>query len=221
MRTRSARRAPGAGVVVSVDVAVLTVRDRHVLILTGPGTSEGKRQLPWASVTRGESLEASAKRAVRLASGIVPPWLEQSGAFSGDTDHPGNSFVSVGFAASVPPGDPPGSHVWAAINRAGLGERHKMMAQAALKHVRSQLDHAPVAFQMLPRDFTLTELQHVYEALLGRRLHKASFRRALLASWLVEPSGEWRVAERGRPAQLFTYAPRRQRQHPSTLRFDI
>jgi hypothetical protein len=73
----------------------------------------------------------------------------------------------------------------------------------------------------LPALFTLTDLQQAYELLLGRRLHKASFRRALHASWLVEPTDGWRSEGRGRPAQLFRYSPRKRRGHHRGVRFDL
>ena len=63
-----------------------------------------------------------------------------------------------------------------------------------------------------------------YEILLGRRLHKASFRRALQAAYLVEPTDEWRSEGRGRPAQLFTFAPRKRRASQGSrraVRFDL
>jgi 8-oxo-dGTP diphosphatase len=73
----------------------------------------------------------------------------------------------------------------------------------------------------LPQRFTLSDLQRVYEIMLGRRLHKASFRRALQAATLVEPTDEWRSEGRGRPAQLFRYAPKRRRRVRRGLRFDL
>jgi 8-oxo-dGTP diphosphatase len=87
--------------------------------------------------------------------------------------------------------------------------------------VRDRLDQAPIAFRLLPPTFTLTELQAMYELLLGRRLHKASFRRALQGAWLVEPTEEWRSEGRGRPAQLFRYAPRRRRSARRGVRFEL
>ena len=87
--------------------------------------------------------------------------------------------------------------------------------------IRARLDQAPIAFRLLPPTFTLSELQQTYELLLGRRLHKASFRRALQAAWLVEPTDEWRSEGRGRPAQLFRYAPRRRRNQRRGVRFDL
>jgi hypothetical protein len=92
---------------------------------------------------------------------------------------------------------------------------------AAVAVVRRRVDQSPLAFRLLPAAFTLSELQSIYELLLGRRLHKASFRRALQAASLVEPTDEWRSEGRGRPAQLFRYAPRRRRGVRRGVRFDL
>jgi 8-oxo-dGTP diphosphatase len=74
---------------------------------------------------------------------------------------------------------------------------------------------------LLPATFTLSELQHMYELLLGRRLHKASFRRALAAAALVEPTDEWRSEGRGRPAQLYRFGPKKRRRGRRGVRFDL
>ena len=93
------------------------------------------------------------------------------------------------------------------------------MLEAVLTSLRMRLDHGPIAFHLLPPTFTLTQLQEIYELLLGRRLHKASFRRSLHAAWLVEPTDEWRSEGRGRPAQLFRYAPKKRRGGRRGVRF--
>jgi len=93
--------------------------------------------------------------------------------------------------------------------------------QHAVSVVRDRMDISPVAFRLLPASFTLSELQQMYELLLGKRLHKASFRRALQAAWLVEPTDEWRSEGRGRPAQLYRYAPKKRRKGRRGVRFDL
>jgi 8-oxo-dGTP diphosphatase len=95
------------------------------------------------------------------------------------------------------------------------------MVEAATKTIQGRLDQAPIAFRLLPGTFTLSELQQMYELLLGKRLHKASFRRALQGAWLVEPTDEWRSEGRGRPAQLFRYAPKKRRRAHRGVRFDF
>ena len=102
-----------------------------------------------------------------------------------------------------------------------LAPRHRTIVDRAAAVVRQRVDQSPVAFRLLPPMFTLSDLQAVYELLLGRRLHKASFRRALQASYLVEPSDEWRSEGRGRPAQLFRFAPKKRRGARRGVRFDL
>jgi hypothetical protein len=102
-----------------------------------------------------------------------------------------------------------------------LPERQRRMVAGALDAVRTRLEQAPVAFSMLPKEFTLSDLQQTYETVLSRRLHKASFRRALQAAFLVEPTGEWRGEGRGRPAQLYRYAPRRRKGRRGGVRLDL
>ena len=102
-----------------------------------------------------------------------------------------------------------------------LSPRQRAIIEASTDSARQKIDSTPVAFRLLPQRFTLSDLQRVYEIMLGRRLHKASFRRALQAATLVEPTDEWRSEGRGRPAQLFRYAPKRKRRVRRGLRFDL
>lgn len=95
------------------------------------------------------------------------------------------------------------------------------MVGGALALLRERLDVTPVAFHLLPEVFTLSQLQEVYELVLGHSLHKASFRRALQAASLVRPLAQWRTEGRGRPAQLYRYAPRKRRGIRRGVRFDI
>jgi hypothetical protein len=95
------------------------------------------------------------------------------------------------------------------------------MVEGAVDAIRRRMDQSPLAFRLLPSAFTLSELQSIYELLLGRSLHKASFRRALQAAMLVEPTDEWKSEGRGRPAQLYRYAPRKKRGSRRGVRFDL
>jgi 8-oxo-dGTP diphosphatase len=150
-------------------------------------------------------------------------WCEQAGAFGDTKKHAVNADVSVCFVGVVPAVTTPhAGFAWHALNDLpALPPRQADMVDAALVYVRDRMDYAPVAFRLLPQEFTLSELQQTYELLLGRRLHKASFRRALQAAWLVEPTDEWRSEGRGRPAQLYRYAPRRRRGNRRGVRFDL
>ena len=107
-----------------------------------------------------------------------------------------------------------------AESAASLGGPARHLVDDAVEAVGTWLDRSPVAFKLLPTAFTLSELQDVYEVLLGRSLHKASFRRALQSARLVTPTKEWRSEGRGRPAQLFRFAPRARKGSRRGVRFD-
>ncbi len=142
----------------------------------------------------------------------------------GERRHPVDADLSVAFVGAVPVGtlsSPGDSVAWfPVLELPQLAPRQRTIVAAALELVRQRVDYAPIAFRMLPPTFTLSDLQRVYEILLGHRLHKASFRRTLAAASLVEATDEWRTQGRGRPAQLFRLAAKRRRRPRRGVRFD-
>ena len=75
----------------------------------------------------------------------------------------------------------------------------------AIARLRAKLKYRPVVFELMPGEFTLTELQRTVEAISGRHLHKQNFRRLVETTALVEPTGETSTATGGRPAALFRF----------------
>jgi 8-oxo-dGTP diphosphatase len=209
----------------SVDVLVVTAMGPELAILFARNSSERERwALPWRIPQAGEALDAAAARVAHDALGESPIWMEQIGAFGDGKRHPSDSDVSVAYAGLVPheTASPRAGYTWFPMgDLPPLSPRQRAMVEAAARNIQSRLDQAPVAFRLLPPMFTLSELQQMYELLTGKRLHKASFRRALQAAWLVEPTDEWRSEGRGRPAQLFRYAPKKRRRPHRGVRFDF
>jgi 8-oxo-dGTP diphosphatase len=194
-----------------------------VLLVRGPAQSREKWQLPWRSLRPEETLDDEAAKLARKTLDTTPALIEQIRAFGDGRRHPSGSELSVAFLALVD-GDTgagyEGDATWFAVDDLpSLPPRQRGMLEAVLTSLRMRLDHGPIAFHLLPPTFTLTQLQEIYELLLGRRLHKASFRRSLHAAWLVEPTDEWRSEGRGRPAQLFRYAPKKRRGGRRGVRF--
>ncbi len=93
----------------------------------------------------------------------------------------------------------------------GVSPRQRTAVTAAVRTLRDRTALDGIAFHLLPERFTLAALQATHELLLERRLHKASFRRALAAADLVEATDEWQSEGRGRPAQLFRWVAGAQR----------
>lgn len=89
----------------------------------------------------------------------------------------------------------------------GLSMRfdHRRILATAMGRLRAKLKYRPVVFELLPGEFTLTELQHTVEAISGRHLHKQNFRRLVESGALVEPTGVTSTQTGGRPAALFRF----------------
>lgn len=82
---------------------------------------------------------------------------------------------------------------------------HRRILATAIARLRAKLKYRPVVFELLPGEFTLTDLQRTVEAISGRHLHKQNFRRLVESGALVEPTGEMSTQTGGRPAALFRF----------------
>lgn len=204
----------------TIDLVLCSVRHgrMHVLVVTsGRGAT-----LPFQWADDDASLEAAAHALTRTHTGHTAAWLT-AGAATASKRHPAGAALSVPFVGVVGPTAAARAHAaWHPLDALpSLAPRQRAMAESALETLRLHMDVAPVAFRLLAPEFTLAELQQAYELLLGRRLHKASFRRALQSAYLVAPTDEWRSEGRGRPAQLFRYAPSKRRGTHRSVRFDL
>jgi len=212
---------PGAGTtrvpIAELLLACCTVRGGQLMVLVQAGRSAA---LPHRAIARGDSLETAADRLARDVLGGAPAWMSQARA---ETLAGSGASFAVTYAAIVRSDtDTPTGWQWMSATRPrGLSARDAGAVVASTTLLRDRMDLEPIAFRMLPPHFTLSELQALYELLLGRRLHKASFRRVLNAAFLVAPTDHWRSEGRGRPAQLFRYAPRRGRKGRRPVRLEL
>jgi 8-oxo-dGTP diphosphatase len=213
MPSRPAAGRAGLRATISIDIVVLAPSGGQ-LVVFAPHEDRGRRSLPSGAPRAGESLEAAAARIARAALGAGVAWLEQVATrMEGDA-------ATVLFAGLAPAPDD-GDDAWIPRERsAALGAAARREIDDAATAAGIWLDRTPVAFRLLPASFTLSELQEVYEAILGRTLHKASFRRALQSARLVMPTREWRSEGRGRPAQLYRFVPRAPKASRRGVRFD-
>lgn len=221
-----APRASVRTLTAAVDVVLLTPRDGAISVLLLRAQDSQARDrwlLPWDSLRAEETPEVAAARIARNALGAAPAALEQLITLGDGRRHPGDARLSVAYIGIVPQGATASiGAVWVPVDRLPvIAPRQRATVDAAVEGLRRRIDQSPLAFRLLPAAFTLSELQSIYELLLGRRLHKASFRRALQAALLVEPTEEWRSEGRGRPAQLFRYSPRKRRGGQRGVRFDL
>jgi len=159
--------------------------------------------LPWDGA-RDESLDAAASRIARGAGIAAPSALIQVAAAADRAAHPGNAGTSVAYLLLTRDVPPAPNYAWYELGKLpSLPGRHARLVAVAVARLRELAVAYPLALSLLEEAFSLAEVQAMYELLLGRPVHKASFRRTLHGSGLVEPTGEWRADRRGRPAQLY------------------
>ena len=82
---------------------------------------------------------------------------------------------------------------------------HERILDAALRRLKGKVRYEPIGFELLPPKFTLSQLQHLYEACLEEPLDKRNFRKKILALGLVRASGEKSMGGRHRPAMLYRF----------------
>ena len=79
------------------------------------------------------------------------------------------------------------------------------IVQASYLHLRQRLKYSNIAWRLLPKAFTLTELQSVYEIISGKELDKRNFRKKVLAIGMVVPTKKKETKVNHRPAQLYRF----------------
>lgn len=218
---------------VTVDLAVLTLRADalHVLLVErGQEPYAGRWALPGGFLLPDESAEAAARRELAEETGLADVsalHLEQLRTYSEPGRDPRMRVVSVAFAALLP--DPPEPHGggdaaearWVPYDEArDLAFDHDRILADARERVGAKLEYTCLATAFCPAEFTLGELQQVYETVWGTTLDRPNFRRKVLATpGFVEPvPGAARLTGgRGKPAALYRSGPATTL-HPPLLR---
>ena len=82
---------------------------------------------------------------------------------------------------------------------------HKEIIEYSVKRMRERLEFCPIAFQLLPEKFTLTELQKSYELILDVKLDKRNFRKKVLTGSVLKELNEYTKVGSKRPARLYSF----------------
>ncbi len=196
-----------------VRVVVFSLHNSRLKVLLTPSTTPEKWQLPGAALQTGQSLEETAAGCLSAFICRHKIFLEQLYTYGDPARSPGERVVSIVYFALVP------SNVICAVETAAnqadwfavdalppLTADFAGIVAYALRRLRYKLEYTAVGFELLPDTFTLSELQHTYEMILGEQLDKRNFRRRILTAAIIEPTTQRRAGE-GRPAQLYRYRP--------------
>jgi 8-oxo-dGTP diphosphatase len=220
---------------VTVDLAVFTVREGRLhtlLIERGQQPYAGRWALPGGFVRPHESAYAAARRELAEETGlpqatVAALHLEQLRTYSDPDRDPRMRVVSIAYTALVPRlpeprggGDAARAGWLPHREQAALAFDHDTILADAHDRVCAKLEYTCLATAFCPPEFTLGELQQVYETVWGTTLDRPNFRRKVLAApGLVEQIPDaWRLTSgRGKPAALYR-AGRATTLHPPFLR---
>lgn len=201
---------------VAADAAIFTVRNGELMILLiqmkkKPHT--GKWAMPGGLLGDRETAEGAVRRILGAQTGLADAYLEQLATFDDPKRDPLGRVVSAAYFALIP-----SARVrlrttekyadvrwWPMKHLPKLAYDHRQIAEAALRRLRAKLEYTNVAWSLLPAEFTLNQLQEVYETILGRKLDKRNFRKKILALKLLAPTGKKRIGEAHRPAALYRF----------------
>lgn len=204
---------------VTVDVVVFTLagNDLQVLLVQRKYPPDaGMWAIPGGFVHLSESLDDAARRELREETGVTDVYLEQLYTFGAPDRDPRTRVITVAYFALVPfpavalpdPQEDAAAAAWFSMSQLPpLAFDHPEILEYALTRLRYKLEYTMVGFELLPDTFTLSELQHAYEIILGEALDKRNFRRKILSADIIEETGKMQKEAEGRPAKLYRYRP--------------
>lgn len=207
---------PYARPALAVDIVVfaLDAQELQVMLIERDlPPFEGHWALPGGFVRVEESLEEAARRELEEETGLKHIFLEQLYTFGAVQRDPRERVVTVAYFALV---NLAGHAVRASTDARNaawfsmgdlprLAFDHDRILEMAHQRLRGKVRYQPIGFELLPEKFTLRQLQHLYEVILGRKLDKRNFRKKVQAMEMVQETDEIEKDVAHRAARLYRF----------------
>lgn len=201
---------------VAVDVLVFTIDEGQLKLLMVRRQYppfEGFRALPGVLIRPDETLDGAAARSIREETGLEGIYLEQLYTWGAVDRDPRRRVLSVSYMALVPTEALAGFQAGQRTTGAALESveeilaaddiafDHRAIIACARERLAGKAEYTPIAFHLVPEEFTLPHLQKVYEILLGKPLYKANFRKKIAP--LVEETNRSTYGDAHRPSKFY------------------
>ncbi|MFS1526113.1 NUDIX hydrolase [Microbulbifer sp. 2304DJ12-6] len=206
----------------SVDMAIFTVRDAQLQVLLvkrAQHPAMGQWALPggFIDLKHDKTLSDTARRKLLEKTGIDTPYLEQVETFGSKARDPRGWSVTVAYLALIASEDISLSRdesseevTWVPVNKIDkpykLAFDHGKILGICHKRLKNKVQYTSLPVNLLPTEFTLTELQQTFETVLGNPVEKKSFRRRILDADILEETGDMKTGS-NRPAKLYRVKP--------------
>ena len=202
---------------VTVDILVFTIdRDELKIVLIKRGVAPFKDTwaLPGGFVKMDESLEEAAARELHEETGIKKEmYLEQLYTFGRPDRDPRTRVITAAYMALTPEAtltldaatDAADARLFSIKKLPPLAFDHKEILRVGIDRLKSKIRYTNIAYGLLPTYFRLSQLQDVYEIILGKKMDKRNFRKQMLASGLLETTQKEDRSGAHRPALLYRF----------------
>lgn len=205
-------------VYVSVDCIIFGFEANKLKLLVGKRNMDpgrGELSLYGGFVEEDESIDEAASRTLKTLTGLDHLYMKQVGAFGAVHRDPGERVISIAYCALINVKDYDKAlqeeHDLQWINLDKLPKMysdHNDMVREAIMLLRRRISTEPLSFNLLPELFTLTQLQHVYEAILGGEIDKRNFRKKIKTIDFIEKTDKIDKVTSKRGAALYTFNKR-------------
>ena len=203
---------------VTVDVVILTIVENKLKVLLLKRVNEpfrGRWAIPGGFIRLSENLDDAALRVLKEKTNVQNIYLEQLYTFGDPLRYPNTRVITCAYFALLRAEDIDVKIVdesqvaeieWHSVeNLPPLAFDHKEIIEYSLKRTRERLELCPIAFQLLPKKFTLKKKKKSYELILKKDLDKRNFRKKVLATNMLIDLNECTKAGSNRPAALYSF----------------
>ncbi|MGO4911937.1 MULTISPECIES: NUDIX hydrolase [unclassified Leeuwenhoekiella] len=203
---------------ITIDCVIFGLKEGSLEVLLvqhAEGINKNKWALPGGWIYENESIDAAANRLLLELTGIEDVYLEQLKAFGDPDRFPLSRVITIGYYALIKeedydlkPGFTAVNVAWFKVSQVeDLIFDHAQILETGLKRLRRRIRQEPIGFNLLPQKFTLLQLMHLYEQILGKEMDKPNFRRKILKMNLLTPLNEKEKDVSHRAAKLYQFNP--------------
>jgi len=199
---------------VTVDIVIFTIQNKELKVLLvkrGIEPFKGYWAIPGGFVREAESLEEAAKRELVEETNVKDVYLEQLYTFGNPNRDPRGRVITVSYLALINPDnlnlkastDVSEARFFSFSNLPKLAFDHKDILSYALKRLKWKFEYTTVAFSLLPKKFTISRLQEIYEIVFNKKLDKRNFRKKLFLLDVLREE-EMKTDVSHRPPKLYS-----------------
>jgi 8-oxo-dGTP diphosphatase len=202
---------------VTTDIVVFCVSEKDLQVLLVKRSNQpflGEWALPGGFLLKNETSKSAGQRILKDKAGATHVYIEQLYTFDDFKRDPRGQIVSIVYVAltskdklNINSQTASETPTFFPINKLPkLAFDHHQILNYSIKRIRAKLEYTNIVYALLPKRFSMTELQRTYEIILGRKLDKRNFQKKYLSLGLIQRTTAKRQGTAHRPASLYEFS---------------